>query len=48
MGPERVRRALVTHPSVVLGLPWGSRYSKRGYVVLGTVTTAALVIWLRT
>ncbi|MFD8630358.1 IS5 family transposase, partial [Streptomyces hygroscopicus] len=25
-----------------------TRYDKRGYVFLGTVTTAALVIWLRT
>ncbi|BBJ37572.1 hypothetical protein SSPO_002900 [Streptomyces antimycoticus] len=25
-----------------------SRYDKRGYVFLGTATTAALVIWLRT
>jgi len=25
-----------------------SRYDKRGYVFLGTGTTAALVIWLRT
>lgn len=24
-----------------------SRYDKRGYVFLGTVTVAALVIWLR-
>lgn len=25
-----------------------TRYDKRGYVFLGTVTAAALVIWLRT
>ncbi|MFJ1551436.1 hypothetical protein [Streptomyces sp. NPDC088246] len=25
-----------------------TRYDKRGYVFLGTVTTAALLIWLRT
>ncbi len=25
-----------------------TRYDKRGYVYLGTVTAAALVIWLRT
>ncbi|MFF5667908.1 MULTISPECIES: hypothetical protein [Streptomyces] len=26
----------------------GTRYDKRGYIYLGTVTAAALVIWLRT
>ncbi|WP_435841713.1 hypothetical protein [Streptomyces griseofuscus] len=25
-----------------------TRYDKRGYIYLGTVTAAALVIWLRT
>ncbi|MFF0630406.1 hypothetical protein [Streptomyces sp. NPDC004296] len=40
---DSIGRAFPRHARAV-----ATRYNKRGYVFLGTVTVAALVIWLRT